>query len=339
VLLVSLLAFGVNYGLMGLAPSLPWLFLGRALTGISGAAYAPASAFVADVTPPEKRAQSFGLMGAANAIGFVIGPAIGGLLGGINLRLPFALAAALNLMNFVYGLVVVPESLASEHRRPFSLRRTNPFSSLVNLRRHPIVLGLMGPLLCFSLGQAILQSVWALHGTTRFGWSESEVGISLTMFGVACVFVQGGLLGVMMPRLGARRALLVGLTLSVISFVAFGAATQGWMMYTLVILLALSTITSPAAQSLISSAVGPSEQGELQGSLTLVGSMTSIVGPLLGTYLFARFSTEGAVPHIAGAAFFAGACLNACALLFAVRLVTRMPEVMAASPSPPAPAP
>lgn len=331
VLLASLLGASLDYVLLAFAPNLAWLFVGRVIAGITGASYSAATAYIADVTPPEKRTQSFGLLGAAGAIGFIIGPALGGLLGGFHLRLPFILAAGLNLMNCLYGLVVLPESLSREHRRPFSFRRANPFSSLVNLGRHPVVLSLTSTLVCVFLGQNLIQVVWALHSMAHFDWRESDVGVSLTVFGVASALVQGGLIRVMMPRLGERRAMMLGFMLHMIGAAAFGLATRGWMMYVILIPYALGNIAGPAAQTLITRVVGPSEQGELQGSLMSLTSITSIVGPLLGTNLFAHFSTKGAVPYIPGAAFFASAFLYACALLLAMRLFARTPEAAPAS--------
>src|SRR3984957_10274991 len=211
VILVSLLGAAASYLLSGFAPALGWLFVGRVISGITGASFSAAGAYVADVTPPEKRAQSFGLIGAVFGLGFILGPALGGILGDVGLRLPYFVAAGLNFVNMMYGLFVLPESLAPENRRPFSFARANPLGSLRALGRHPIVLGLTGTMMCSFMAQWILQSTWALHTMSRFGWSLRMVGVSLMVVGVATAVVQGGLVRAVVPRLGERRALIVGL--------------------------------------------------------------------------------------------------------------------------------
>ncbi|MCC6553044.1 MAG: TCR/Tet family MFS transporter [Polyangiaceae bacterium] len=325
VILSSLLGAALDYVLLSLAPDLAWLFIGRVIAGITGASFSAATAYIADVTPPEQRAQSFGLIGAAFGLGLIVGPALGGVLADLHLRLPFVVAAGLNFLNFLYGLFVLPESLAREHRRPFSFARANPLASLRNVARHPIVLGLTGTLICAFLAQMILQSSWALHGMSRFGWTQLDVGISLAVVGVASAVVQGGLIRLIMPRLRERRALIVGLLLNICGFIAFGLATRTWMMYATTLPFALGGISGPATQSLISREVGPSEQGEIQGSLSSLQSVTAIVGPLLATSLFARFTPEAASPRIQGAHYFAAALLNICGLLLALRLFARTP--------------
>ncbi|XXY45521.1 TCR/Tet family MFS transporter [Sorangium sp. So ce269] len=323
VILLSLLGATLDYLLLAFAPSLAWLFVGRMLSGITGASFSAASAYIADVSPPEKRAQSFGLMGAALGLGFILGPAAGGLLGSVHLRLPFFVAAGLNLLNLLYGVLVLPESLPREHRRAFSLRRANPLASLRNLGRHPFVFGLAGVLVCSSMSQGILQSVWALHTEQRFGWQALDIGMSLALVGICNAVVLGGLVRVVIPRLGERRSLAVGLGLSAVSFVAFGLAHRGWLAYALIVPFSLGGIAGPAAQALLSREVGPSEQGELQGSLASLQSLISIVAPLLGTSLIARFASPTATPYIPGAAFFAAAGCCALGLLLALRLFAR----------------
>jgi DHA1 family tetracycline resistance protein-like MFS transporter len=331
VILSALCGSGVDYVLMALAPSLSWLFVGRLVSGITGASFSPATAYIADVTPPEKRAQAFGLVGAAFGVGFIIGPALGGLLGGLDLRLPFAAAAVLNLANFFYGLFVLPESLAPENRRAFSWKRANPLSSLRNLGRHPIVLGLTATLVCSYLAQQILQAVWALYTQGRFGWSTMEVGVSLAVVGLASAVIQGGLLRVVMPWLGEKRALIAGTVASIVGFVAFGAANRSWLMYALIFPFSLRGIAGPAAQALLTRQVKPSEQGELQGSLGSLQSVTAIVGPLLGTGLFARFGDPAAAHYVPGAPYFLAAFFDVCGLLLALRLFSRLRAAPAAS--------
>jgi DHA1 family tetracycline resistance protein-like MFS transporter len=329
VILMSLLGAAASYLLSGFAPSLGWLFVGRVIAGATGASFSAANAYVADVTPPDKRAQSFGLVGAAFGLGFIIGPALGGAIGDLGLRLPYFVAAGLNFLNFLYGLFVLPESLPRKDRRPFSLRRANPLGSLKNLGRHPIVLGLTGTMTCGFMSQMILQSVWALYNQSRFGWSLRGVGMSLMAVGLATAVVQGFLIRAILPRVGERRALILGLGLGAVGHLGFGLAQRGWMMYAMIFPFALAGLAGPATQALITREVGPSEQGELQGSLNSLSGLTAIVGPLLGTVLLARFAPETAHPHLPGAPFFAAACFNVLGLGLALRLFARMPATLA----------
>ncbi len=323
VLLPSLLGGAMSYVISALAPALPWLFVGRVIAGVTGASFSAATAYIADTTPPEKRAQSFGLVGAAFGLGFVVGPVLGGALGSVNLRLPYLVAAGLNFLNFLYGAFVLPESLKPEARRPFSFARSNPLGALRALGRHSLVFGLTGTLTCTFMAQVILQSVWALSHHARFGWSTADVGMSLGLVGVATATVQGGLIRVVMPRLGERRVLVTALGVSALGFLGFGFATHSWMIYAIILPFALGGLAGPATQALITGAVGPSEQGELQGSLASLSSLTAIVAPLIGTVLLARFGPATARPHIPGAPFFFAAILNFVGMLLALRLFAR----------------
>jgi DHA1 family tetracycline resistance protein-like MFS transporter len=323
VILASLLGAALDYLLLAFAPSLGWLFVGRVVSGITGASFSAATAYITDVTPSEKRAQSFGLVGAAFGIGFVVGPALGGLLGGVHLRAPFLVSAALNAANLVYGLFVLPESLPRELRRPFSLRRANPFGAFANLARTPVLLGLTGTLVCAFLAQQMLQSIWALDTQARFDWRPFEIGLSLAVVGVATGVVQGGLVRVAIARLGERRAVLVGQVFTILGFAGFGAATRGWMMYAILLVYALGGIAGPSIQSILSREVGASEQGELQGSLASLQSVTAVAAPLVATALFSKFGPEGADPHVPGAAFYCGALLVLVGAALAARLFAR----------------
>jgi DHA1 family tetracycline resistance protein-like MFS transporter len=327
VILLSLLGAAASYLLSGFAPALSWLFVGRIVAGITGASFSAAGAYIADVTPPEKRAQSFGLIGAAFGFGFILGPALGGVLGEIGLRIPYFVAAGLNGANLLYGIFVLPESLPRENRRRFSFARANPLGSLRALGRHRLVLGLTGTVMCSFLAQWILQSTWALHNQSRFGWSMRAVGLSLMAVGVGTALVQGVLVKPAKEKLGERRMLIIGISMAVAGHVAFGFANHGWMMYAILAPLALAGLAGPAAQSIISRTVGPSEQGEMQGALNSLNGVAAIVAPLIGTSLLARFATEGADPYIPGAAFFAAAAINVVGLVLAVRLFARHPEV------------
>lgn len=324
VILSSLLGAALNYLLLAFAPNLAWLVVGRIIAGLTGASFSAATAYIADVTPAEKRAAAFGLVGAAFGLGFIIGPALGGLLGGVSLRAPFLVAAGLNGLNVVYGLFVLPESLAPENRRAFSLRRANPLASLKNLTRSPVMIGLTGTILCAYTAQMILQSIWALHTQARFDWQPVDIGISLAAVGLASAIVQAGLVRVAIPKLGEQRAVLVGLFFSVTGYIAMGTATQGWMMYVLIFPFALGGIAGPAVQAILTREVGPSEQGELQGTLVSLQSLTAIFAPILATSLFARFAPETAVPRIPGAAFYAAALLNAIGFALAWRLFAKL---------------
>jgi DHA1 family tetracycline resistance protein-like MFS transporter len=326
VILGSLLGASLSHLLSGFAPALSWLVVGRVIAGATAASFSAANAYVADVTPPEKRAQSFGLIGAAFGLGFIIGPAVGGLLGEYGLRVPYFAAAGLNFVNLLYGVFVLPESLRREDRRAFSFRRANPLGSLKNLGRHPIVLGLTGTMACGFIAQWILQSVWALSNQERFGWSLHEVGLSLMVVGVSTAVVQGVLIRAILPPLGERRALLLALGLGALGHFGFGVARHGWVMYAMLFPFALAGLAGPATQALITREVGPSEQGELQGSLNSLAGLAAIVAPLLGTDLLARFGPETAHPHIPGAPFLAAACFNLVGLALALRLFRRMPS-------------
>ncbi len=332
VILTSLVGAGLDYVLLAFAPSLAWLFVGRVLAGITGASFSAATAYIIDVTPVEERAKALGRAGAALALGFICGPAIGGLVGDVHLRAPFLVAAGLNLLNLAYGAVVLPESLSREHRRPIAFGRANPFGALKALGQTRTLLGLTGTLFLAFLAQQIVINVWALYTQERFDWHPIDVGVSLTLVGVGGAIVQGGLVGVIVPRLGERRSLLVGLSVGALGFVAFALASRGWMMYALIAPLSLGGIAGPPTQALLTREVGPSSQGELQGSLASLNSLTAIAGPILGTRLFARFASEGALPHFPGAPFVAAALLNAGAFTLALWLFARTPPAAPASP-------
>ncbi len=326
VILLSLLGAAASYLLSGFAPALSWLFVGRLVAGITGASFSAAGAYVADVTPPEKRAQSFGLVGAVFGLGFILGPALGGLLGDFGLRFPYFVAAGLNGCNLLYGLFVLPESLAKADRRPFSFARANALGSLRALGRHRIVLGLTGTMMCSFMAQWILQSIWALHTQSRFGWTLRQVGLSLMVVGFATALVQGVLVRVAVPRLGERRALVVGLVMGVVGQAALGLADRGWVMLMSIPLLALGGLAGPAVQAIISREVATNEQGEVQGALSSLNGIAAIAGPLIGTTLLARFGPVDASPHVAGAAFFAASMFNAVGLALALRLFAGTPD-------------
>jgi DHA1 family tetracycline resistance protein-like MFS transporter len=329
VILISLLGAATAYLINGFAPALWWLFVARAIAGVTGASFSAAGAYIADVTPPEKRAQSFGLIGAVFGLGFILGPALGGLLGDHGLRLPYFVAAGLNFVNLLYGIFVLPESLERANRRPFSFARANPLGALIALTRHPAVIGLSGTLLCSFMAQWIMQATWALYTQSRYGWSLGYVGLSLMVVGFCTALVQGLLVRAVVPRIGERRALVVGLVLAVVSHFFMGLANHGWMALVLLLPMALAGLAGPSIQAIISRAVGPKEQGELQGSLNSLSMVAAVVAPFIGTNLLARFGPETATPHIPGASFFAAAAFNLLGLVLAVRLMTRMVPAVA----------
>ena len=309
VLLGSLLGFGFDYLLLALAPTLSWLFIGRILSGILGASFTTGAAYIADVSTPEKRAQNFGMIGAAFGLGFIIGPVLGGVLGAYGSRIPFYAAAVLTLLNAAYGYFILPESLAPENRRPFEWKRANPLGSLLNLRRYPSVLALVGTLFFVYLASHAVQGTWAYVTMERYGWTEKEVGWSLGIVGVLNAVVQGLLIRVLLPKLGNKRAVFLGMSLWLLGMILFVFASQGWMLLVFLIPYALGGISGPAIQGLISGQVLPSEQGELQGALTSLMSATAIVGPPLMTQIFAYFTRPGAAVYFPAAPFVAGAIL------------------------------
>jgi MFS transporter, DHA1 family, tetracycline resistance protein len=316
VILTSLLGSGLDYLLLAFAPTLPWFFVGRVIAGITGASLTAASAYIADVSPPEKRAQNFGL----------IGPALGGLLGGVGLRIPFLVAAGLTLVNWLYGFFVLPESLPPENRREFSWARANPIGALGALAKYPVVLSLSASIFFTGLAQFTLQSTWVLYTDFRYGWDVRQVGISLALVGVTAAIVQGGLVRQIVPRLGERRSVIFGITTSLIAFILYGLATQGWMIYAILIGAAIGGIGGPALQALISQGVPADEQGAVQGSLSSLQSLAAIIAPLAGTYLFGYFTSARAPVLIPGAAFFLAAICTAIGLGLAVRTFTKYPE-------------
>jgi len=319
VLLLSLFGLGIDYLFLAFAPTIGWLFIGRLLAGISGASFTTASAYIADVSPPEKRAQNFGLIGAAFGLGFIIGPVLGGLLGQFGSRAPFFAAAALALLNWLYGYFILPESLSAENRRPFNWKRANPVGSLLQLRRYPVIIGLIGSMLCLYLAGHSSQSTWSYYTMEKFGWNEKWVGYSLGFVGLTIGLVQGLLTRVIIPKLGTVRSVFVGLSLSAFGYVCFALATQGWMMFALMIPFALGGIAGPSLQGIISGQVPANEQGELQGALTGLISATSIVGPLLMTNLFSWFTAKEAPVYFPGAPFMMGAVLTVLGMVMAIR--------------------
>ncbi|MDB5269040.1 MAG: transporter [Hymenobacter sp.] len=327
VLLTSLLGLGLDYVFVSFAPTLAWLFVGRVIAGMAGASFTTATAYIADISTPEKRAQNFGLVGAAFGIGFVLGPWLGGQLGVFGARVPFMAAAALSLCNLLYGYFVLPESLTPDKRRPFEWRRANPVASLLRLGKYPTILGLVAALVLLYLAGSATQSVWTFYTMLKFSWTEKMVGNSLAVIGLFTGLVQGGLVRVAIPKLGAARAIVVGLLCYTVGFVLFAFAPNGWLMLAFLAPYCLGGISGPALQSTISGQVPATEQGELQGALTSLISVTGVVGPLMMSYLFGEFTRKGAPVYFPGAPFILGAVLALGSVVLAVYSLRKHPPV------------
>ena len=326
VILLALAGLGVNYFLLAFAPSL-WLFaLGRMIAGAFGATFTAAGAYLADVTPPEKRAQGFGLIGAAFGFGFITGPALGGVLGGVDIRLPFVVAGCLSLVDFAFAFFALPESLAPENRKPVNLKFANPVGALREVGRYSSVLGLMAIFVLATFANRVAEMTWVLFTSYRFHWGPTETGWSLAAVGVMFVVGQGGLVRVVIPRIGERRAILLGLAVSAITVTLYGLVPRGWMVFPVMALGVFGwTIAQPAVQALMSRSVPASEQGLLQGALSSMMNLTSIFGPPIWTGLFAFFVSEQAPVVVPGAAFFGSAVVFAIALLLARRRFAASP--------------
>lgn len=321
VLLFSLLGFGIDYVITGFAPTIAWLFGARIVAGITGASITTASAYIADISTPEKRSQNFGLIGAAFGMGFIIGPVIGGLLGEIGSRVPFFVAAGLTFVNCLYGYFVLPESLSKENRRPFDWKRANPLGSLKQIKKYPAVSGLVGVFFLMYLSHHATQSTWTYYTMEKFDWDEAMVGISLGIIGVCVAIVQGGLTRIVIPKIGEIKSVFVGLFFSTIGFICFAFAPNGIFLLVMVFPFALGGFTGPALQGIISNEVEPNQQGELQGALTSLISFTAIIGPPFMTGLFGFFTSETTPLVFPGAAFFAGALLTFSALILAIKIL------------------
>ena len=323
VILISLFGFGINYVLLGLAPSVFWLFIARFASGVTGATMTTASAYIADISPPEKKAQNFGLIGAAFGMGFIVGPVAGGLLGEIGPRVPFFAAAGLTVVNFIYGYFVLPESLEREHRRPFELARANPLGSLKQIKRFPSVFGLVGVFFLIYLAHHATQSTWTYYTMEKYAWDEGMVGISLGVVGLCVAIVQGGLTRVVIPKIGEVKSVYLGLTFSVLGYMGFAFSPTGMIMLAMIIPFSFGGFAGPALQGIISNEVEPNQQGELQGALTSLVSFTAIFGPPMMTNLFSYFTSSRAPITFPGAAFFTASILTLSALVIAIRALSK----------------
>jgi MFS transporter, DHA1 family, tetracycline resistance protein len=315
VLLVCLFVFGCDYIIQGFAPSILWLFAGRMMAGISGATYPTANAYVADITPEDKRAQAFGLLGAAFGLGFIIGPSIGGLVGGaFGIRAPFFLAAGLAFANMIYGYFVLPETLSKANRRPFNIERANPLGAFNRMRAYPIVLGMMGAVFFYQIAHDANPSTWSYYTIHKFEWTPTQIGWSLAFVGLCIAVVQGALIGKVIAVLGEVKTAWIGLLFASIGFLGFGLATTGWMLYAFVVPFSMMGLSMPAIRSIMSAQVPGDAQGELAGALTSLASLTAIGAPLFMTQLFGYFISEAAPFMFPGAPFVAASLLCILAL-------------------------
>ena len=327
VLLFSLLGFGIDYLFLALAPNYGLLFVGRIVAGITGASFTTASAYIADISTPETRAKNFGMVGAAFGLGFILGPALGGLLASWGVRAPFFAAAVLCGLNWLYGYFVLPESLSKENRRAFHWKRANPFGSLQMLKRYPVVGKLAVSFFLIYMAAQSVQGNWSFFTKYRFSWSEGMIGISLTVVGLLVVGVQMGLIRVLNPKLGNEKSIYLGLLLYTIGLVLFAFATQGWMMFLFLVPYCMGGIAGPSLQSVLAGHVPPNEQGELQGALTSLMSLTTIIGPIIMNNLFEYFTTKQAPIRFPGVSFLLGAVFMLSSIVIAWNVLSKERQV------------
>ncbi len=317
IILLSLFGFSLDYLFLSLAPTIGLLFVGRIIAGVTGASLTTASAYIADISTDENRAKNFGMIGAAFGLGFIIGPVIGGLLGQYGSRVPFIAAAILCMLNFIYGWFVLPESLAKENRRDFDIKRANPVGSFLSLKKYPQLVPMIVVLFIVYVASNAVQGNWSFFTIYRFGWSEKMVGISLGAVGLLVGIVQGGLVRWINPKIGNKRSIYIGLGLYTLGLFLFAVASETWMMFVFLIPYCLGGISGPALQAVVSASVKPSEQGEIQGTLTSLISVSSIIGPPLMTTTFYFFTHKEAPFQFPGAAFVLGGMMMLIATILA----------------------
>jgi len=319
VVLLSNFGLALDYVLMALAPSLTWLFVGRVISGITSASISTSFAYIADITPPERRAAVFGKVGAAFGAGFILGPALGGLLGGMDPRLPFWVAAGLSFANALYGLLILPESLPRDRRAPLRWKSANPLGALDLLRSDSVLAGLSVANFFAQVAHVVLPSTFVLYATYRYGWDAATVGLTLAMVGICAMAVQGAGVGPIVRRLGECRALLLGLGCGALGFLIFGAAPSGPLFWLGIPVMALWGVAGAAVQALMTRLVAPDQQGQLQGAITSVQSVSQLVGPFLFTLTFAYFISPQAPVKLPGAPFLLASALLVLAMVIAAR--------------------
>lgn len=322
IILASNLGLGLDYFVMALAPSIGWLFLGRVIAGITAASISTAMAYISDVVAPEKRAGAFGMIGAAFGVGFILGPALGGLLGNSDPRLPFWVAGGLSLTNALYGFLFVPESLPRERRQPFTLRRANPVGSLVLLRSHPELFHLAMVQFIGYVAHEVF-AVWALYAIYRYAWTAGAVGLSLAIVGAMSVIISGGLVGFIVSRLGERRTLYIGQLFGGLGMIVAGVARSGGLFLGSIPIISIWGISGPAAQGMMTHRVSEREQGELQGAISSLRSVAVLIGPALFTFTFAYFINPNQPWHVPGAPWFLAGLLLFVATVLSLRIEKR----------------
>ncbi|MGO4469403.1 MFS transporter, partial [Pseudoduganella sp. RAF53_2] len=311
----SMAGMGINFLTTAWAPNLACMFIGRFVGGMSSASMSVASAYASDISTHDNRAKSFGKIGAAFGLGFIAGPMLGGLLGDVNLHLPFYVAAGLSFANFIYGYFFVPESLPEAQRGPFRLTRVNPFAALAKLAGRKDIRGLLITFTLVTSAQMMLQSTWVLYTNFRFNWTPTQNGIALFCVGLSAAVVQAGLLGVLIKRFGEVKLSLLGLGSGCITYLLYGLATHGWMMYVFILCNLLSFAAGPALQGIVSKATSPTEQGELMGSLQSISSAAIVVMPLVGSTIL------GAVSHLPPSDWRIGSSFFVCAIMQGIAIV------------------
>ena len=322
VILISLLGFGINYLVLAIAPNIIWLFIGRIFQGIMGASLTTASAYIADISSPEKKAQNFGLIGAAFGLGFILGPVIGGYLGQFGSRVPFFAAALFTAINLVYGFFILPESLNKDKRIKFDLRRANPIGTLLSLKKYPLITGLLVCIVLFNIAQHSTHSTWTFFTIEKFGWTEKLVGYSLGFIGLLAAIVQGGLIRIIIPKFGNINSVYFGMFFYIIGLFLFSIASKGWMVFAFAIPLSLGGISGPALQGIMTNKISDDEQGEFQGGMTSLVSLTAIVGPILMTNLFSYFTSNESSIYFPGAPFALAAILSVFGLIIAIKTLS-----------------
>ena len=306
IILASLAAYSFDFLIMAIAPVIGLIVAARLLAGAFAATFSTANAYIADISPPEKRAANFGLMGAAFGLGFIIGPGIGGILGeNFGPRAPFFFVAALGAANFVYGFFVLPETLSDENRRPFQWARANAFGNFKQFAQYPVMLPIAGALFLYQLAHWTFPSVWSYFAIERFEWSKERIGWSLMYVGLMAAIVQGGLTRIIIPKIGERKAAVIGVSIAILTYVAFAFAGEDWMVYGLITISALAGLTLPSLQGIMSRTIPANAQGELQGAVAAVASLSMIIGPPLMTQIFAVFSAPGEPYAIGNISIFA----------------------------------
>ena len=327
ILLVALFGLGVDFLIQGLAGSLWLLFLARLISGVFGASFTVGNAYIADISTDDTRARNFGLVGAAFGLGFTLGPPLGGVLGDINLRIPFFVTASLALVNWLYGYFILPESLPPEKRREFSLKNARPLGAIGTLKRYPLIACLAVVFLLKAFAQRGLENVFVLYSDFEFDWTRTTVGLFLGWVGILAIIVQGGMVRPSVKRFGERKVLLIATLISAISFIGYAFASAAWMLPVIAVVGALGGLAGPAIQSLITKAVDETEQGEVQGALTSLQGLTSIAAPIVFTSgLFGFFTSDAAPFTFAGAPFLLGGILIFVAFFIAIGVFRRYPE-------------